>query len=144
MELRRLFASFIIDFIHNSLASKAIKILYATPPLLFVLSAPPLHCITSVPSVTLCALLCKCFSLSLHILDESVISGNRAINSFLKLYKTSSTICFQIAEDVLSFLNFLYISLCFYTEKRLKKGVFVYLCKPLAIKKLRSSVSKGA
>jgi|GEM_PF-3526035 len=48
----------------------------------------------------------------------------------------SSTICFQIAEDVLLFLNFLYIILCFYTEKSLKNGVFVYLCKPLAIKKL--------
>ena len=56
----------------------------------------------------------------------------------------SSTICFQIAEDVLLFLNFLYIILCFYTEKSLKSGVFVYLCKPLAIKKLRSSVSKDA
>ena len=49
-----------------------------------------------------------------------------------------------MAEDVLSFLNFLYISLCFYTEKILKNGVFVYLCKPLAIKKLRNGVSKGA
>ena len=56
----------------------------------------------------------------------------------------SSTICFQIAEDVLLFLNFLYITLCFYTEKRLKNGVFVYLCNPLAIKKLRNIVSKGA
>ena len=56
----------------------------------------------------------------------------------------SSTICFQIAEDVLSFLNFLYIILCFYAGKSLKNGVFVYLCKPLAIKKLRNSVSKGA
>ena len=128
MELMRLFASFIIDFIHNSLASKAIKILYATPPLLFVLSAPPLHCITSVPSVALCALLCKCFSLSLHILDESVISGNRAINSFLKSYKTSLIICFQIAEDVLSFPNFLYIILCFFTEKKVKER---YSCLPL-------------
>ena len=56
----------------------------------------------------------------------------------------SSAICFQIAEDVLLFLNFLYIVSCFYTEKSLKNGVFIYLCKPLAIKKLRSSVSKGA
>ena len=98
----------------------------------------------SVRSLALCALLCKVFSLSLHILDESVISRNRAINSFLKSYKTSSTICFQIAEDVLSFLNFLYIILCFYTEKRLKKGLLFYFCNPLAIKKLRNSVSKGA
>ena len=56
----------------------------------------------------------------------------------------SSAICFQIAEDVLSFLNFLYIILCFYTEKRLKKGTLAYLCNPLVIKKLRNSVSKGA
>jgi len=49
-----------------------------------------------------------------------------------------------MAEDVLSFLNFLYIILCFYTEKRLKKGTFAYLCNPLVIKKLRNSVSKGA
>ena len=56
----------------------------------------------------------------------------------------SSTICFQIAEDVLLFLNFLYIILCFYTEKRLKKDLLFYLCNPLVIKKLRSSVSKDA
>ena len=49
-----------------------------------------------------------------------------------------------MAEDVLSFLNFLYIILYFYTEKRLKKGTFAYLCNPLAIKKLRNIVSKGA
>ena len=53
----------------------------------------------------------------------------------------SSTICFQITEDVLSFLNFLYIYLCFYTEIRLKKGLLFYLCNPLAIKKLQNSVS---
>ena len=49
-----------------------------------------------------------------------------------------------MAEDVLSFLNFLYIILCFYTEKSLKKGLLFYLCNPLAIKKLRNIVSKGA
>ena len=49
-----------------------------------------------------------------------------------------------MAEDVLTFLNFLYIILGFYTEKSLKNGVFVYLCNPLAIKKLRNRVSKGA
>ena len=49
-----------------------------------------------------------------------------------------------MAEDVLSFLNFLYIILYFYTEKRLKKGLLFYLCNPLVIKKLRNIVSKGA
>ena len=32
-----------------------IKSLYTTPPSLFVPSAPPWHCVTSVPSVPLCA-----------------------------------------------------------------------------------------
>ena len=56
----------------------------------------------------------------------------------------SSTICFQIAEDVLLFLNFLYIILGFYTEKRLKKGLLFYFCNSFVIKKLRNIVSKGA
>jgi len=41
-------------------------------------------------------------------------------------------------------MNFLYIISCFYTKKDPEKGIYIYLCNPLAIKKLRNATSKGA
>ena len=55
MEWRSLFASFIRHFRLIVFASKVIKNLYATPPSLFVPSAPPWHCVYLRPSVTPCA-----------------------------------------------------------------------------------------
>ena len=42
-------------FYTQTIYPKVIRNLYAIPPSLFVPSAPPWHCITSVPSVTPCA-----------------------------------------------------------------------------------------
>jgi len=50
--------------------TKVISNLYASSPLLYVLSAPPCYAFTSVLSVAPCALLCKIFSLSLHTKEE--------------------------------------------------------------------------
>ena len=50
--------------------NRVIRNLYATPPSLYVPSAPPCYAFTSVLSVTPCALLCKSFSLSRHISEE--------------------------------------------------------------------------
>ena len=56
-----------IQIVHTK---RVIRNLYATPPLLFVPSAPPCIAFISALSVALCALLYKRFNLSLHISEE--------------------------------------------------------------------------
>lgn len=65
-----LFARFIREFIHETFISKAVKTLYAHLCSLFVPLVPPLNCLQLRPLFSLCALSCKGFSLSLHILEE--------------------------------------------------------------------------
>ena len=55
IERRSLFAHFFSNFMTKAFIRKVIKNQYATPPSLFVPSAPPWYCVTSVPSVTPCA-----------------------------------------------------------------------------------------
>ena len=57
-------------YIQSIHTKRVIRNLYATPPLLFVPSAPPCITFISILSVALCALLYKRFSLSLHILED--------------------------------------------------------------------------
>ena len=56
-----------IQIVHTK---RVIRNLYATPPSLFVPSAPPCIAFISILSVALCPLLYKRFSLSLHILED--------------------------------------------------------------------------
>ena len=70
MEQRRKFTSFIRDSIPKAFISELIRNLYATPPSLFMPSAPPWHCVYLRPLRDSVCLWYKTFSLSLHISEE--------------------------------------------------------------------------
>ena len=61
-------------FYTQTIYPKVIRNLYATPPSLFVPSAPPWHCVYLRPLRDSVCLLYKTFSLSLHILEEPLIT----------------------------------------------------------------------
>ena len=70
IEQRSLSAHFFSNFMPKAFIPKVIKNLYATPPSLFVPSAPPWHCVYLRPLRDSVCLLYKTFSLSLHISEE--------------------------------------------------------------------------
>ena len=89
-----------------------IKNLYATPLSLFVPSAPPLHCITSVPSVPLCAYYIRL------LVYHSIFRNNQKNKMYHNCENTSKilTIKNESASETL-FLTFIIISLFFYNER---------------------------
>ena len=97
MELRSLFAHFFSNFMTKAFIPKVIKNLYATPLSLFVLSAPPLHCITSVPSVTLCAYYIR------RLVQHSIFRKNQTTIYFVIKNSTHENqhMLFQVRKDAL-------------------------------------------